>query len=81
MKKLQLNKKTIASLSKDSLSNVKGGGPGHESFDPRCSGQQSFDPRCPEYSYGVECGCPTCIYDCHPTDGNGPGNTHYCRGL
>jgi len=27
MKKLQLNKKTIASLSKDSLSNVKGGGP------------------------------------------------------
>ena len=27
MKKLQLNKKTIASLSKDSLSNVKGGCP------------------------------------------------------
>lgn len=65
MKKLQLNKKTIASLNKDSLQVIKGGGSGHQSRDPRCSGFHSFDPQCPDYSEGVECGCPTCIYDCH----------------
>jgi len=61
MKKLQLNKKTIASLSKDSLLNVKGGGPtgGGECQSYRCSDTreacQEYTDYCGEYTRTAPC--------------------------
>jgi len=65
MKKLQLNKKTIASLSKDSLSNVKGGGP---TGGTECATRGCDDTR--------RCGLYT--LDCHKYTNIGPCATQRC---